>query len=146
MCVCVIPFQVALTCSMHPTVRPKRTSQSLTACALPPLSPLVLTHVFVFLLTTESVLFFPLCLKWCPSAGHRHAHVSSFVCKYHQTWAKTEPTRIFFFFFLNSWWFFHCRCNLKCSSQIKWWRNSCLLWSGPISVWCNLMRLLCVYG
>lgn len=50
-CVCVVPFQVALTCSRYPTVRPKRTSQNLTACAPPPLSPLVLTHVFVSLMT-----------------------------------------------------------------------------------------------
>lgn len=50
--VCALsPFQVALTCSVHPTVRQKRTSQSLTACAPPPLSPLVLTLVFVSLLT-----------------------------------------------------------------------------------------------
>lgn len=55
--VCVFPFQVALTCSMHPTVRPKRTSQSLTACAPPPLSPLVLTHVFVSLMTRSLCCF-----------------------------------------------------------------------------------------
>ena len=42
--VCVLsPFQVALTCSVHPTVRLRKTSQSLTACVPPPLSPLVLT-------------------------------------------------------------------------------------------------------
>lgn len=93
-CICVVPFQVALTCSMHPTVRPKRTSQSLTACALPPLSPLVLTHVFVSLLTPESVLllFFSvskitprLQTRNVSAGGNRHAHVSSFVCKHHQT-------------------------------------------------------------
>lgn len=56
--VCVSLFQVALTCSMPPTVPPKRISPSLTACALPPLSSLVLTHVFVSV-HTESVLFPP---------------------------------------------------------------------------------------
>lgn len=58
LCVCVSLFQVALTCSMPPTVPPKRISPSLTACALPPLSSLVLTHVFVSV-HTESVLFPP---------------------------------------------------------------------------------------
>lgn len=43
---CSVLLQVALTCSMLPTVRPKRTSLILTACA-PPLSPLVLTLVLV---------------------------------------------------------------------------------------------------
>lgn len=42
-CVCIFSFQVALTCWAHPMVHPKKTSQSLIACALPPLSPLVLT-------------------------------------------------------------------------------------------------------
>lgn len=57
--VCVSLLQVALTCSVPPTVRPKRISPSLTACALPPLSSLVLTHVSV----SVSVLFPPRCLE-----------------------------------------------------------------------------------
>lgn len=58
--VCVYLFQVALTCSMPPMVPPKRISPSLTACALPPLSSLVLTLVFVSV-HTESVLFPTVC-------------------------------------------------------------------------------------
>lgn len=82
LCVYVVPFQVALTCSMHPTVRPKRTSQSLTACALPLLSPRVLTHVFVSLLTRCLCCFssvsemMPFC-RCNVFVGHRYMNVSS---------------------------------------------------------------------
>lgn len=84
-CVCVVPFQVALTCSVHPTVRLKRTSQSLTACAPPPLSPLVLTHVLVSLMT-RSLCGFPCVCRYVP-AGHRHTCLV-FVCKCPQIRAK----------------------------------------------------------
>lgn len=92
LCVCIVSFQVALSCSMHPTVRPKRTSQSLTACALLPLSPLVLTHVFVSLLTRSLCCFssvsevMPFCrFSVCGAQTHTCLVL---VCKYYQTSAK----------------------------------------------------------
>lgn len=132
LCVCIVSFQVALSCSMHPTVRPKRTSQSLTACALLPLSPLVLTHVFVSLLTRSLCCFssvsevMPFC-RFSVFVGHRHIHVSSWFVNTTRP-QQRKHTAIEF-----------------CSNQIEWWekKKSCLLWSGPISVWCNLMQLLC---
>lgn len=84
LCVCIVPFQVASASSIHPTVRPKKTSQSLTACALPPLSPLVLTHVFLLLLTRSLCCFSPLVSELMPplemqffSGAQADTHVSS---------------------------------------------------------------------